>query len=112
MDKKWQTILLVGAEGGSLSIKGYTNQEGIWTFVIARNETTIQDLLEDISDEEARSEITLENWQEALLKMDKYPWAKLYPREVHDKFKLAVWEAVKERTSDVQHLEKWAEVCE
>src|SRR5208282_2757906 len=89
-----EVVLEVGAEGGSLTLRRERDADGDWQFWVERNETALYDLLS----EEDRSEIGgyfaqtgyVYSFHEALDLLDKYPWFRLYPVQVHPEFLDAV----------------------
>lgn len=88
-----ETLLEVGAEGGSVAIYGMRTPSG-WLF----SEEVI-DQTPELIDEEAilyRSGL-LDTWDAALQRLDRYPWYRLYPLQVHPEFRDAIFEAVVSR---------------
>lgn len=64
------TVLQVGAEGGDVTLVGRRRPYGAWQFALAS-----LDSLEWV-----------ENWDEALQLMDRHPWARLHPLQLHPAF--------------------------
>jgi hypothetical protein len=96
-----ETILELGAEGGSLTLFGNRDAAGQWRFWTQTDETTMIDLL----DEEDLSGLgSLDNTSapvyslpEALALLDKYPWYRLTPLQVHPEFRLVILGEVQKR---------------
>ncbi len=101
MKQTSETVVKVGAEGGSLTLTRARSREGEWQFFVTTDEGTLLDLL---SDEDrgnfgdGLSELgPVATWEEALILLDRHPWVELYPLVVHEEFQTAVWAAVVER---------------
>ena len=96
---KGETLLEVGGEGGSLTVEGVCDAVGRWRFRARRGEYLFVDLLPgEISVREAGSTGGwTESWEEVLGQLDRYPWARLSPRVVHQEFAERVLAAVRER---------------
>lgn len=86
-------ILEVRAEGGRLTIYGIRTKNG-WLFskrVIGQTAGLIDEpLIQPLS-------ASLQEWDPMLHHLDRYPWHRLYPLQVHPEFGKIVFEAVKER---------------
>jgi hypothetical protein len=87
---KPETVFEVGAEGGILAIVRQRNESGAWEYWCLRDETTMLDLLPE--DEIGNREGLLEKFahvnkfEDALLRLDRYLWFRLYPLKVHAEF--------------------------
>ena len=107
--ERGEVILKVGACGGSLTILGERNAMGDWRFLIAKNEVALVDMLlpEDRVGMVAyeRSDY-LSSLEKALKRLDRYPWFRLHPVEVHPDFLDQVLLEVKKRGGESQ-VEKW-----
>jgi hypothetical protein len=85
-----ETVLEVGAEGGTLAIVRQPNERGTWDYWCLRDETTVLDVLpedeienrDDLFEEFAH----VEKFEDALLRLDKYPWFRLFPMKVSAEF--------------------------
>lgn len=76
--KPIETILRVGAEGGSITLQGRM-VDADWQFRLAREERLL--------DEDAHGQSNwIDTWPDALMALDRYPWARLYPLDVHPLF--------------------------
>jgi hypothetical protein len=96
-----ETILELGAEGGSLTLFGKRDAAGQWRFWTQRDETAMIDLLDE---EDLRGLGSLANTgesvsslPEALALLDKHPWYRLTPLQVHPEFRLAILREVQKR---------------
>jgi hypothetical protein len=85
-----ETVLEVGAEGGSITLIRERKADEDWQFQMTTNETALYDQLS----EEDRNEIGehfaqtgyVRSFHEALTLLDRYPWFGLYPLKVHPEF--------------------------
>jgi hypothetical protein len=108
----WQTIVKVGAEGGSVTLYGQPSAQG-WLFSRTVNDQT--PLMLDQS-EIRHSSSTVADWAEALILLDKYPWASLVPIKVHPGFAEQILAAVSQRIEEsgtpTSRLKRWKHVCD
>jgi hypothetical protein len=85
-----ETVLEVGAEGGSLSILRQWNEHGTWEYRCLRDEMTISELLpegESVNRDDLFEKSDHEDkFEDALLRLDQYPWFRLIPLKVHEDF--------------------------
>ena len=107
-----ETILEVGAEGGSLTLRRERIANGNWRFCAALNEMTIY---ESLSDEDRGSPGDylpqsgyVESLQEALKILDKYPWITLLPLNVHPEFFDTIMAEVRKRGGELEET-RWRE---
>ena len=95
-----QTILEVGAEGGSLAVFRERNAQGMWEYRSQRDETTMSDVLPDEKFDKGdlfeRSGPT-NTFEDALSQLDRYPWFRLFPLEVHPDFTESILREVEKR---------------
>ncbi len=107
---KREIILLVGAEGGGITLYAARTKDG-WRF-----QRNVVDQTPWMLDEEVirhDSQFT-SSWEEALALLDRYPWQRLSPIRVHPEFRQEVWTAVQKRYAgnDAQRdLERWRDRC-
>jgi hypothetical protein len=107
-----QTIVKVGAAGGTLQIVG-VETSGSWKFRVVTDESTMnamlseEDLVEPVKPVERP---WVETWQSAMDQFNKYSWEKLYPMSVHPDFRKQIAEALKSRLEpdDEYCREKWS----
>ncbi len=107
------TVLKIGAEGGSLTIFGERAASGAWSFSLRTNETATYGLLdeEDRQGFEPRSTSPrVHSFAAAIALLDKYPWFRLCPMEVHPEFAAAVGHEVRKRASLSEHARWQAEL--
>jgi hypothetical protein len=106
-----ETILEVGAEGGSLTIYGIRTTSGSLF-----SEEVIDHTPEMIDEPGIRYKLnSLETWDAALNRLDRYRWFRLCPLQVHPEFKDTVFDAVISRfKADDQvdpPLHNWSRLC-
>lgn len=111
MNAKWEKLLEILAEGGSISVLGNKSSGGNWTFALVRDETTLAQLIDDTLPEDTYLETSADSWDSLLDMIDRYPWVKLYPKTVHTEFRKKLLAAVIARTSDPWILERWEDAC-
>ena len=107
-----ETILEVGAEGGSLSLRRERLADESWRFCAAVNEMAIY---ESLSEEDRGSPGDylpqsgyVESLQEALKILDKYPWITLTPLNVHPEFFDTIMAEVRKRGGELEET-RWRE---
>jgi hypothetical protein len=114
-----ETILEIGAEGGSLTIIGIRDPECGWRFAKIRNEDTLRSFL---SEEDQEGLVFYErsgyvaSFTEALDSLDRYPWHLLSPQQVHPEFRHKIFDVVVSRfeaegEDPWDQLSKWRKVC-
>ena len=108
-----EVIVKVVAEGGDIALYGVRTPDG-WVFSRDVIDQT-PELLDEPWNEHSSSRV--KSWPAALALLDKYPWHKLYPQEVHKEFGNAVLEAVEERyraqgITAGSRLPEWKALCE
>lgn len=105
----YETILKMGAEGGSLTIFGKRKATGAWQFRVERDETTLYDML---SEEDRAGAVPFEQnpWIESLdavlAQIDRYNWPRLYPMSVHPDFRDYIFKEVQKRGGDSE-VARW-----
>jgi hypothetical protein len=96
-----QTVLQVGAEGGTLSIVRQRNELGDWEYWCLRDETSMLELLaeEDVGNRGSLLEDSAHvgTFEDALLRLDQYPWYRLVPMKVSADFADLVLREVEKR---------------
>jgi hypothetical protein len=111
--RKNETVLQVGAEGGSITLLRERKAGGDWQFRMATNELATYDML---SEEDlvglgpaVRETGYVHSFREALGLLDDGPrWFGLYPIEVHPEYLDAVLRAVRERGGPTEEA-RWRE---
>jgi hypothetical protein len=109
-----QTILKVGAEDGSVALRGLWTAKG-WRFLRA-----VRDWTPTLVDEAAIEHESdfVSSWRGALQLMDRYPWHRLTPLRVHPEFAGQVWSAYERRSrepgaaADPERRDEWRRMCE
>ena len=91
-----ELLVRVAAEGGSIAI--YGRHEGDRTqYRVGIVDQTLTFLDEAEGGREIRSDSGwLNTWEEAVAKIDRWPWPNLYPKLVHPSVRDAVWQAVQD----------------
>jgi hypothetical protein len=96
-----ETVLEVGAEGGTLAIVRQRNQRGSWEYWSLRDETTMLDVLskDELDDSVVLFEQSahVDKFEDALLRLDRYPWFRLVPLKVSAEFADLVLREVEKR---------------
>ena len=109
---KSETVLEVGAEGGSLAILRQWNQNGAWDYWSSQDERTMLDLLPEDEignrDDLFQKSSRVGNFEDALLRLDKYRWFALYPLKVSEEFYNVVLREVEKRDGKEAVIE-WTE---
>ena len=109
-----EVVLEVGGEGGSIKLLRGKTTSGEWQFWVKTNESALYDLLPDEDRGEPGDYIQrtdyVPSFEEALKLLDRYPWAKLYPLQVHPEFLEAVLKGVRKRPR--REVTRWKETLE
>ena len=106
-----ETIIKVGAEGGSLTLYGVRNGHA-WLYSRHVFDQTMS-WVDGGPEVEHDSEV-VSTWTAALKLLDEYPWHRLYPLKVHPDFQAKVLKAVvarNKRDGNVRGLDRWKRVC-
>ena len=95
-----EIVLQVGAEGGDLRIIRARDADDQWRFLVLRDETALEDLL----DEEDREGLLfrdksgeLISFNAALKILNRYPWHRLLPLKIHPEYTEAIMSEVSRR---------------
>ncbi|MUG86894.1 hypothetical protein GNP92_11135 [Paenibacillus timonensis] len=96
MNQTWEDILILGGEGGSVTLLGLRGQGETWIFRKKTNEGALADILdgEDLSELVQYRSMIVTNWVDALSLLGR-SWMKLRPLYVHPQFKGLVWNEVR-----------------
>ena len=107
-----EVIVEVCAEGGTLTLFGERSAAGHWRFWTETDEMTLKESFED---EDLGSLGVLVNTSEsvtslpeALALLDKYPWFRLIPFQVHPEFQVAILREVQVRATP-EEVASWKE---
>jgi hypothetical protein len=107
-----QTVLEVGAEGGTLAIVRQRNQRGSWEYWSLRDETTMLDVLpkDELGDGVVLFEQSahVDKFEDALLRLDRHPWFRLVPLKVSAEFADLVLREIEKRGGKEAAVE-WTE---
>ena len=98
-----RVVIQVGGEGGSVEIVGRKSGKN-WQYRLVTNE--------DLHDESPSGPGWIRTWHGVLQQLDRYPWAELFPLEVHPEFRTKVSVALKTRlpADDRSGWENWKRV--
>ena len=84
------TVLQVGAEGGDVTLFGRRRSDGEWQFARVTNDQSwllLGEVGVAVNPTPAIDSLNwVGSWDEALQLMDRYPWARLHPVQVHPAF--------------------------
>jgi hypothetical protein len=96
-----ETILELGAEGGSIILFGNRDVAGMWRFWTQTDETSMSELLDEEDLRELGSLVktspVVSSLTEAFALLDEYPWRSLTPIQIHPDFRLAILHEVQKR---------------
>lgn len=111
-----EIVLKIGAEGGSLTILRERVVEQGWRFRVELNETTLYDMLSEEDQRGMRAEDFArfeyaQTFQEALGRIEKYQWFRLYPLQVHPEYLDAVLSEVR-KNGGSDEVARWREELE
>lgn len=117
-DFKQETILQVGADGGTIAILRRHISDGSWRFFKKISESFHADLLSEEEQEGLgfhTQDTCYESFSEALNLLREYPWHKLSPLRVHPEFRQSIYERVVELSNadeePNENLSKWKTQC-
>jgi hypothetical protein len=98
---KPETVFEVGAEGGTLAIVRERTRHGIWEYQSRLNESTIIELLPESElgnrDDLIQESAFMDTFEDALIRLGKYPWFSFTPLKVHPEFADIVLREVRKR---------------
>lgn len=105
-------VLRIGFEGGSITLWRTKDQEGVWKYALATNESVLADW---DSDEKENLVRTPERWvgsfDAGMHLLDSYPWRQGYPRDLHPDYGQLVWKHVIAEGVASSLVDDWAEIC-
>lgn len=108
---KPDTVLEVGVEGGTLAIVRQRNQHESWEYWSLRDERTMLDVLskDELGDSVVLFEQSahVDKFEDALIRLDRYPWFRFVPLKVSAEFADLVLREVEKRGGKEAAL-KWA----
>ncbi len=111
-----QTILELGAEGGSITLQGQRDLAGAWRFRVVKDEVALRHMLDEEPDDggaDGGSESTSswESWGDALNRLNQYPWPQLRPVAIRAEFADAIFHAVAaHENGGVNQVMRWREI--
>lgn len=84
-----ETIVGIGAEGGSLVMEGQRTPGGEWQFRVSTNESMLWDLLDE--EPPAAEAPPWGSWDQAIERLNSYQgWPRLHPYQLHEQFAAAI----------------------
>lgn len=93
VDKRWETIVEVLAEGGGIQLFGLRTPEG-WLF--SREVVDQTEFLMDEPETRHRGNV-VDSLEEGLQLLDRYPWYLMHVRNIHPEFAKEITEAIAKR---------------
>lgn len=122
--EKWETVIELAGEGGSITLLGMKKEARNWVF---KRETNEMFSLNDLDDEPIvekqaskgvrtlkptiRISYEAENWNEAKKIIEDYPLEHLGPMNVHPEFSHHILELAFTRNFQKHRLFRWAKAC-
>lgn len=107
-----EIILEVGAEGGMLTLFGTKDATNAWKFWTETDETPTYELLDEEDRDSLGSHVHKSEFattlSEGLALLDKYPWFRLFPLQVHPEFGDAILFEVQKRGTPADEA-RWNE---
>lgn len=105
-----ETVLKVASEGGGLQLLREKQKDNNYQFWTERDETTMSELLDDddlvgVGDLFSRSS-RVDSLDEAFRELDRYPWHRFYPIEVHPDLRVEVLREVRRKGGDTEE-KRW-----
>lgn len=106
----WTELIVIGAEGGSITLYGLEITPNKWVYSLERDETTLQDFLNNEDVEMLEQNLfhktnVVESWEKAIKLLGQYPWFHLSPRYVHPDFRKKVWEIIQQKRPE--SMNRW-----
>ena len=92
-------VVEVGAEGGSVCLEGVESGEGFRFRLLPPDGKEWLMFDEDPPEPVSLERPWVDTWTDALAQLDPYPWAFLYPLQVHPAFGALVASALKDRAA-------------
>lgn len=112
MSERWEKILELGAEGGTIALYGQKEAGETWIYTKEVDESTLAEMTEDqgLSYFQSRGLTKVSSWEDAVQLMGQ----KLYflrPLYVHSEFKLRVWQEISTNEERVRNINIWQRLC-
>lgn len=112
-----QAVIQVGTEGGDVTLWGFPDEHGQWSFATVTDESTLAAFTDEFDQQALRSQSgRVRSFEAALAAFDRHPWHRMFPLEVHPAFRTAVWQAASERLQrdgdPFNSLASWRELCQ
>ncbi|GIP52929.1 hypothetical protein [Paenibacillus vini] len=112
MNQKWEEIIVLAGEGGSITLLGSKTSDDSWVFMKETNESALADFLvdEDLSALVHQKSKVVSDWEQAINLLGR-SWMNLYPRYVHPEFRKPFWKIVASTNENYHLLERWERHC-
>lgn len=103
-----ETVIEIGAEGGSLTVLRRAGDPP--SFALKCRDQSLVFIDEG---DELLTQSEWCDWQAVMQLLERYPWRRLYPLEVHQDCARAVWDLVAAQAAEIggNRLDRWAEAC-
>jgi len=107
VDEALRTVLLLGAEGGSLAILMRPGNPML--FAVQVNDQSLAMIGEG---DAVASQSDWVSWEDALARLESYPWRRLYPLTVDSEFAERIMAAVRAdaRAGSRESLHRWEQL--
>jgi hypothetical protein len=102
-----ERILEVGAEGGSIAVYGWPSSSASWWFRVATNESALIEDELDAAAVAASQSGWVSGWETVVERLDRWPWARLYPLYVHAAFKDVIFRDAQARVGERFDMHAW-----
>jgi hypothetical protein len=111
LSRNWEEIIVLGGEGGRVSILGSKTTDDTWIFTKETNESALADILddEDLSAYVLQKSQEVTDWEQAISLLGR-SWIRLQPLFVHPEFKQRIWRDVSSHV-EANQLRYWEKLC-
>ena len=108
-----ETVLEIGAEGGSITLLRERKAGEDWQFQVETNESALYDLLSEADRNKIGEQFAetgyVRSFQEGMVLLDRYPWFRFHPLNVHPEFLNSVLIEVRKRGGTIEEA-RWREM--
>lgn len=110
LSNTWEEIIVLGGEGGKVSLLGAKTLDDKWIFVKETNESALADFFDDddLSNLIHQRSPEVTDWDQAITLLGR-SWFKMRILFIHPEFKQRVQEAISSRTG-VDYLSHWGKL--
>lgn len=106
-----ETILEVGAEGGTLTLFGSRSADGQWRFWTHTNESNYRELLDEAdlrgSGSLVNTSESVSSLIEALALLERHQWHRMMPLQIHPEFRTAILSEAQKRATQ-EEVAAWS----